>query len=324
MTRGDPVTRTVLLPALALVFLLPVRTVGAQPRSVVASITDDMGAPVEGLTPEEVEIRAGAKTYRVTRVTPSAGKMRVALLVDNGTHFTPSMAMLRTGLRALVEEIPEEGEITIATIAGHMRTRLTPTTDRRRVDGAIDALPSDPGVVGSPLFDAFAELDRRVFSSNARPVVVIIVADGPDTSGVQRDVVSPTVQPPFVMGMAKSPPPLFRSASADVRQPVDRLQQRGASFHTLVLKRIGGAEASRTLATSLSELSGGSNQAIVTEVDMLPDKLRRIGAAIAQEHAEMASEYVIEFAAAPSSGEEAEIVVKRPRVRVDVRGGRAK
>jgi hypothetical protein len=313
------------LPALVLALLLPVRTAGAQSRSIVAAFTDDTGAPIAGLMPAEVEIRAGSKIYRVTRLTPVAGTMRIALLVDNGTHFTPSIALLRTGLHALVEAIPEQDEIALATIAGHMRTRLAPTADRRKVDAAIDALPSDPGAVGAPLYDAFAELDRRVFSNSAaRPVIVIVVADGPDTSGVQRDVVSPQVQPPFVQGIAKSPPPLFRSASTDVRQPIDRLQQRGASFHTLVLKRAGDADASRTLATSLSELSGGSSESIVTDIDLLPDKLRRIGAAISDAHANWASEYVIEFTATPSAGEEAEIVVKRPGVRIDIRGGRAR
>src|SRR5262245_59784756 len=71
-------------PLLAALVLLGAQTPAAdvEPRSITVTVTDDKGAPVQGLVPEEVAVVENGTTRTLQQLQKDTRPLRLALLVD--------------------------------------------------------------------------------------------------------------------------------------------------------------------------------------------------------------------------------------------------
>ena len=149
-----------------------------------ASITDQAGTPVEGLTAESFQVQEDGAIMKILSANPGTTPMKVALLVDNSEAIMLSngLSALRNGLAGFFETLPLQHEVGLFTVAGRVAPVVDFTTDRDELLAGADGLFSGSG--GTKMIDGMRETwDRRFSSEDAWPVIVMVMTDGPETSG---------------------------------------------------------------------------------------------------------------------------------------------
>jgi hypothetical protein len=258
--------------ALFLALLLVPRFAATQSRvrEVYVRVLDSAGTPVPGLGTADFEVQEGGVARRITRVGPASSTMRIALLVDNGELTSPALMQLRAGLSAFVDAVPDHNEIAFATIARRFRLRVPPTTDRSKVKDSISVLIGDSGS-GSALLDGVFESHDAFFRKvdNRRPVIVIVTSEGGETRSILRE---------------------------ELNARINAVIDRGVTVHAIVLRHPGQGRGNELeLCTDLTRWTGGHLDMIGANTESLPDKLKAIGALVADAHRRMTTEYQVEF-----------------------------
>lgn len=149
-----------------------------------ASITDEAGAPVEGLTAESFQVQEDGAIMKILSANPGNTPMKVALLVDNSEAImiANGLSALRNGLAGFLETLPPQHEVGLFTVAGRVAPVVDFTTDRDELLAGADGLFSGTG--GTKMIDGMRETwDRRFSSEDAWPVIVMVMTDGAETSG---------------------------------------------------------------------------------------------------------------------------------------------
>jgi hypothetical protein len=169
----------------------------AQPieRGLWVSVVDQAGNPVDGLGPTDFIIREDNVTREVLRVAPAEQPMDIALLVDTSQTARNDISHMRQALPPFVESLTRPNEAgrrnQIALIAfGERPTIFTEyTTDYAALKKGIDriwSLNNSGAYLLDALFEAVQGFKKREAS---RPVIVAIVAEGPELSYRQYDQV---------------------------------------------------------------------------------------------------------------------------------------
>lgn len=90
--------------------------------SFFASIIDEMGRPVETITPDEILVTEDGEPMTVSRIEPVSWPVRVEVLVDNGLGLgSENLIHLRNGLRALFQTLPSGIEASLITTSPQPR-----------------------------------------------------------------------------------------------------------------------------------------------------------------------------------------------------------
>mgnify|MGYP002818205166 FL=1 len=157
----------------------------AQSRGqLFARITDQDGAPVEGLTPDKFVVQEGGVNMDIISVEPGTTPMKMVLLVDNGDGVSMSNALglLRGSMQRFFETLEGEHEIAIHSIAGNLTEVIDFTSDREALMEASNGLFGGRG--GSRFIEGIMETWERRFSpDDFWPVITILTTDGPEVSG---------------------------------------------------------------------------------------------------------------------------------------------
>ena len=149
-----------------------------------ASVTTQEGEPVLDLTADSFQIQEDGVTMKILSADPGTTPMKVAVLVDNSEAINASngLTALRRGITGFLETLPLQHEVGLFSIAGRVAPLVDFTNDRDELLDAADGLFAGTG--GAKMIDGMRETwDRRFSSEDAWPVMVMVVTDGPETSG---------------------------------------------------------------------------------------------------------------------------------------------
>ena len=215
---------------------------GAAERQLFMAVTDPSGEPVLDVRAEEVAVSQDGVTCEVSSVQPESG-MKIALLVDNSEGADGSLNPLREGLTNFLNTLPPQHEIGLFTIANQVRRRVDFTTDRSELQEQVDTIFIDRNTGAAVMDGLFETWDRRFDDDDAWPVFVLVVHDGPETSGaVQQDKYNE-----FVM----------------------ELMSRAVTVHSILVNNAGGGLQS-DVSRNLTDNTGGIYRPIVA-ANALPE-----------------------------------------------------
>ena len=212
------------------------------------SVVDQTGAPVQNLTPSDVIVREDNVSREVLRVTPAQDPMQIAILVDTSTTARDDIPYIREALPSFIATLTSGdagGKNQVALVGiGDRPTILTDyTNDRPTLQKGIDRVWSTRAA-GAYLVDAILEVSQGFKKRDAkRPVIVAIVAEGPESS--------------------------FRNYD----QALTPLRTAGAAFHAVMLGTpfIGITDEDRSRARVLDDGprgTGGNREQLMTPLGL--------------------------------------------------------
>jgi len=277
--------------------VLAASALSAQPktRRVYMNVVGADGAPVTDLATDDVQVREGGVSQKITRLGLSNHPMRIALLVDTSAGSLFQLVDLRTALTAFFDAVPAPHEVLLVTTGSQVRVRVQPTSDQKKLKDSAQSLFTDTGGgTGTLLYDALDEVDGRFMKKavDRLPVFVVVTGDGAETSQ--------------------------RLDERAVDQFTQSLQSRDVPVHAVVLSR-GAAQTPASLALHLTGSTRGHSDVIGSSLQ-LTDKLKALGAAIVENERKMSTWYEVEFV---STSTDAQPLIEvglaaRPGVRTQV------
>jgi VWFA-related protein len=182
--------------AAALLLLAPPSPAPAtdEPRSVTVTVTDEKGAPVDGLTAQDVAVIESGAARTLTRVEKEERPLRVAVLVDTsepmGEHYR--LQILQPLLRFL-GRLPKGTEFAVWTTGD----RPNKVVDYGQgTAAAAKALGRIFPTGGNTLLDALVEASRDLQSKEAaRAAIVVVTGTGAGFTNYSKEQVVDIVRP---------------------------------------------------------------------------------------------------------------------------------
>jgi hypothetical protein len=245
-----------------------------QQLQLFARIVDGKGMPVASLEPGDVTFKENDVELKVVKIDPINWPIKVQLLVDNGIGLgNDNLANIRTGLRGLIEALPEGTEITFVTTAPQPRIVLRPTTDRMAQLKGLDLLTPDSGA--GRFVESLNEAMQRVERDKTDFFPVIISAG--TTSG---DMTS--------------------NLESTYKQLIGRLQKRPATIHVVMFSKSTGQAATNAgvqqeVGIQLTQAVHGRYEAIAVG-SRLATLLPELGAQVAKSHENQSHQFRITVA----------------------------
>jgi hypothetical protein len=140
--------RLKLLATTAGVCLLTVLTAAQNSKEIqiFASVLDATGAPAKTVEVGDLRLMENGADAKITKVEPVNWPVKLQILLDNGVGLgSQNVQQLKAGVKALLEAMPENLEVTIVSTAPQPRFLTKPTTDRAAMQKALDLLAPDTG-----------------------------------------------------------------------------------------------------------------------------------------------------------------------------------
>jgi VWFA-related protein len=153
----------------------------ADERTMYASVVDQKGNPVPGLTVTDFVVREDGQAREVLRVTADEDPLQVALLLDNSVEMRNQLADLRRGLAAFVSAARPGIQISLITLAERPTIVVPYTDDKALLQKGIDRVITHNA--GNYLLDGIAEVAQGLAKRpRARSVIAVITGRGPEYS----------------------------------------------------------------------------------------------------------------------------------------------
>ena len=168
---------------------LAVTVQAQQTQQLFLSMLDPNGAPVTDLRQEEVTVLEDGMKRETLKVEPVNWPVKLAVLVDNGAFANTGLVLLRNGLRAFFEQLPDGIEMSLVTLNPQPRAVVRPTTERQKLIQGVDLITPDSGAArfAEGLLEAVNRFDKD--KSERFPVIMVVGTDGPEGSSFrERDV----------------------------------------------------------------------------------------------------------------------------------------
>ena len=249
--------RTKFLTATALALCVTATALHAQRQlTLLATVTDPTGAEVTAITPEEVKFSENGVDGKTLKVEAVNTVPKVQILIDNGIGIgSAAIGDLRNGVRAMIEALPTNIEVTLVTTAPQPRFLQRATTDRAQLIKAVDLLSPDTGAgrFAESLYEATDRIDK---DKTGRYTIIAVGTTSGDA----------------------------QVRESDVQKTIERVSQRGTTVHAVLLvsnRGAGGGALQEELGQLLANNSGGRFEKINTAnriVTLLPE----IGAQVAK------------------------------------------
>jgi len=153
--------RTLFAAAVVLGLCMP--ALAQKQISLLATITDPGGAPIDTLDPSAVRVMENGANASIVKIEPLVRTPKVQILIDNGTGMPPeAIGDLRKGVTGLLEALPPNIETTLVTTSPQPRFLERATTDRARLLKAVDRLAPDSstGRFVESMFEATERIEK--------------------------------------------------------------------------------------------------------------------------------------------------------------------
>ena len=154
----------------------------AKEQAIYASVLDKAGDTVTTLKASDFVVREGGVEREVTGLSTATEPLRIAVLADTSRAMQPYINDMRHALRSFFKEMEGNAEIALFEF-GDRSTRLVDyTRDPAQLEAGIGRLFARP-TSGSYVLDAIVDAARDFrMRESARPVIVVISAQGPEFS----------------------------------------------------------------------------------------------------------------------------------------------
>lgn len=145
-------------------------------RTIHMTVVNDKGMLVPDLTPVDFEVKEDGRTRDVLKAEPAAGRVSVALLLDDkGSDINE----IRAALAAFARRVLGRAEVSLVTVVPTTTTVFEYTSSMAIMMNGIQRLVWRAGPAGGLLLGAVADaaddLRRR---EAARPAIVVITFEG--------------------------------------------------------------------------------------------------------------------------------------------------
>jgi VWFA-related protein len=154
----------------------------AKEQAVYASVLNKAGEPVTTLKASDFVVREGGVEREVTAISTASESLRIAVLADTSRAMQPYVNDMRHALRSFFKQMEGNAEIALFEF-GDRSTRIVDyTSDPAQLEAGIGRLFARP-TGGSYVLDAIVDAARDFrMRESARPVIVVISAQGPEFS----------------------------------------------------------------------------------------------------------------------------------------------
>jgi Ca-activated chloride channel family protein len=211
---------------------------------VYASVTNERGEPITGLTQGDFELRENGEVQAVSNFAAGDFPLSIAVALDRSFSMSgPRLALAKSAARAFLEELRPKDESMVVAIGSEVEVVAPLSTDRSRQFDALTRL--DPfGTTG--LHDAIIRAIDEVQVAKGRRALVLL-SDGDDrysratvADALDRARRADVMIFPVALGAAR--PPLFAELAT---------LTGGRSYHTRDPATL--TETLRTIARELRE-----------------------------------------------------------------------
>ena len=213
---------------------LPVHAQGSAEFLFVSVL--DGETPVRGLAPDEIIVEEDGERREVLRLAQGEIPMQVAFLVDDSLGLTRSLSHIRTGLRELVDALPDDQFMTFITFGDEMRTVVDLTQNKDRIRNAADEFvlfSETSGFMLNALVETARNLQRR---GATRPVIILIATEG-SNSALTRVGPGPRISGPVS-------PQSGQGLGAE--QVLRALRDARVAVHAMIVRGVGNPTFSRS------------------------------------------------------------------------------
>ncbi len=172
----------ILLAVLTIVLSSQAAYAQVEERVIYASVVDDQGNPVMGLTEKDFVVREDGQAREVLKVAKDAEPLQIALLVDNSTEMIDSLSDLRRALTSFVAALRPGVQLAVFSLAERPTIVVPYTTDKQALQKGVDRIfvAND---TASYALDGIAEVSQGLAKRpGSRSVLAIVTARGPDLS----------------------------------------------------------------------------------------------------------------------------------------------
>lgn len=235
-----------------------------------ASVVDSSGTPVSGLTPGDFMVTENGAEGKVVSVEPIDWPVRVSIIIDNGVGMGQWLSQVRSGVKGLLNALPDGIETSLSTTAPQPRFVTRATTDRQALLKGADLISPDDGAAMfvQALTEAAARLDKE--TRNYFPVVIILGSTAAEGGAVSE---------------------------RDGRRMLERFSQRAATVHVVLLStaprsgQFGGKGANQIyVGMTVAKATGGRYETI-SAPSRIATLLPEIGEQVARSHALQSRQY---------------------------------
>jgi hypothetical protein len=182
--------RSKLLVGIALAVCVAATDARAQQQfQIYASVADATGKALTSLEPADLKVMEDGMEAKVIKAEPVNWPVKVQLLVDNGIGLGGgNIQTLKDGIKALIEALPDNLEVTIVTTAPQPRFLVRPTTDKAKMIDGLSTLAPDSGA--GRFVESLNEATQRIEKdkSDHFPVIISSATSSGDANVMDRDV----------------------------------------------------------------------------------------------------------------------------------------
>jgi len=200
-------------------------------RSVIVSVLDDRGQPIEDVTVKDLEVREDGVAREVLRVDRATDPLLIALLIDDSAAAENAIREFRDGAKAFVNKMVAAGKNQIALITFGERSTLVRdyTSDAAALVSSIDRVFHRPSA-GMQMLDALIDASKGLAKreDTARKHIVVLMTEGVEFSTVHDQTV------------------------------VDALRKADATMHALVLTTVTASNETEEVRTRNRVLDVGT------------------------------------------------------------------
>ena len=183
-------TRAVLAAAVGLGLAATVaRAQGPTQLQIYAGVLDSSGAPAKSLDVGDVRVIEDGVAATVTKVEPLDWPVKVQLLLDNGVGLGGgNIQPLKAGVRALLDTLPHNLEVTIVGTAPQPRVLARATGNQAALDEALALLAPERGA--GRFVESLLEATQRIERDAAGffPIVISVATTSGDRDMREKDV----------------------------------------------------------------------------------------------------------------------------------------
>lgn len=166
--------------------------VAAAERSVIVSVVDEKGQPVEGISVKDLDVREDGVAREILRVEQAKEPLMIALLIDDSAAADSATREFREGAKAFVNTIAAAGKNQIALVTFGERSTLVRdyTSDAAALSSSIDRIFSRSSA-GMQMLDAVIDASKGLAKreDTARKQIVVLMTEGTEFSTVHDQTV---------------------------------------------------------------------------------------------------------------------------------------
>jgi hypothetical protein len=250
-------------------------------RYVLASVADDAGQPVVGLSHEDFVIQEGDERCETLAASPA--RYPIAILVDTSEAARAEFTPLRSAIRQFIDRLSGH-DVALYTFGDRALKVVDFTADLGKLQRAADQLFAQPEGE-SHVLDAIIEAGKAIAKREPAVAMIVVVSAGSNdqSSRTPREVLEPTLASRAMLQVVE-----MRSPQASGRLNNPRLQRNFTSD-----KKAEAAGTLEELLRALAERTRGHYEQIYSSSGYHA----RLGALRGQ----IASELVIEYLGRPQS-----------------------